>query len=178
MSVARLAPERWARLALTLLLAVYTVACLRAPDEFRLLDNVDLAVHETGHLVFAPLGELLAVLGGTLLQLLVPLAFVAEFARRGDLHAATVPLWWTGQSFWNVARYAADARAQELPLVGGGEHDWFYLLERWDLLAQDVAIGAGLRLTGTALALLALLAGLAFFPGGSRPREAMAESIA
>ena len=34
------------------------------------LRAVDLAIHETGHLVFAPFGEIITALGGTLFQLL------------------------------------------------------------------------------------------------------------
>ena len=58
------------------------------------------------------------VLGGTLFQLIVPLTFAGYFAMKHDWHAATVPLWWTGQNCWNIARYISDARAQDLPLVG------------------------------------------------------------
>lgn len=31
---------------------------------------------------------------------------------------------WLGENLLNIARYLGDARAQVLPLVGGGEHDW------------------------------------------------------
>jgi hypothetical protein len=44
--------------------------------------------------------------------------------RQGDRHGATVPLWWLGQNCWNISVYIKDPRAQELPLVGGGEHDY------------------------------------------------------
>ncbi len=91
---------------------------------------------------------MLAALGGTILQLLLPLAFVAYFWHRADRHAASVALWWVGQNCWNVARYIADARAQELPLVGGGEHDWAFLLAEWGALARDQAIARDVRFIG------------------------------
>jgi hypothetical protein len=31
----------------------------------------------------------------------------------------------------------ADARAQVLPLVGGGEHDWEAIFLRWEVLSSD-----------------------------------------
>ena len=65
------------RQALVLVLAAYGFVCLRDPAEYRLLDAVDLPIHETGHLVFAPFGEFLQFLGGSLFQVLFPLAFVA-----------------------------------------------------------------------------------------------------
>lgn len=148
--------DRTGRLLLVLLLGAYGVACLRAPGDFGLLDGVDLAVHETGHLVFAPLGETIGVLGGTLFQLLVPATFVGYFLARRQRFAAAVCLWWVAQSCWNVSVYVADARAMELPLVGGGEHDWNYLLSIWGLLPRDTVIAARVHLAGVLLFLCSL----------------------
>ena len=75
--------------------------------------------------------------GGTLFQLIMPAIFVGYFLRRKDSHSASVALWWVAQNFWNISVYAADARAQELPLVGGGEHDWAYLLGELHWLQYD-----------------------------------------
>ena len=33
----------------------------------------------------------------------------------------------------------------ELPLVGGGNHDWNTILSRWGLLRHDVQIAAGIK---------------------------------
>jgi hypothetical protein len=125
------------RLGLGLCLAIYGVSCLLHPERLGLLDAVDLPIHETGHLVFSPLGEFLQFLGGTLLQLAFPLAFVGYFLHRRDRYAAHVVLFWVAQNLWNISVYLADARARRLPLVGGGEHDWAYLLGRLGLLQQD-----------------------------------------
>jgi hypothetical protein len=132
--------SRAGRFALTGLLALYGVRLLLHPDAGSLMDSVDLPIHETGHLVFAPFGEFMQFLGGTLFQLIMPAAFAVYFARRGDRHAASVALWWVGQSFWNISVYVADARTENLPLVGGGEHDWAYLLGRLGWLKFDHVI--------------------------------------
>ena len=153
-----MAEWRW-RLALTGVLAVYGWICLRSPDIFRWLDGLDLAIHEAGHLVFAFGGETLTFLGGTLMQLLVPVVFLVAFWRQGDRHGATVPLWWLGQNCWNIARYVRDARAQELPLVGGGEHDWAFLLDHWGVLERDQAIGRMVYLAGMLCYLAAVVGG-------------------
>ena len=150
----------WPRLALTLGLAVYGWFLATHPGYFGFVDNIDLAVHETGHLVFAPFGEFMNVLGGTLLQLILPLTFAGYFARKGDWHAATVPLWWTGQNCWNIARYISDARAQDLSLVGGGEHDWLWILDELDLLHRDLAIGRAVHGVGILLYLVSVIAGV------------------
>jgi hypothetical protein len=150
--------RRW-RIALTVGLAIYGWICLRTPDTYRWLDSLDLAIHETGHLVFSFAGEFLTILGGTLFQLLVPAAFVVALWRRGDRHGATVPLWWLGQNCWNISVYIKDARAQELSLVGGGEHDWAMLLGELDWLNRDQAIGGGVFLLGFVLYVVAIVAG-------------------
>jgi hypothetical protein len=69
-----------------------------------------------------------------------PLVFVGYFLRRRDRYAAYMVLIWVAQNLWNVSVYVADARARRLPLVGGGEHDWAYLLGRLGLLEQDLTI--------------------------------------
>jgi hypothetical protein len=150
--------KRW-RLGLTAVLAVYGWICLQSPGQYRWLDSLDLAIHEAGHLVFAFDGETLAILGGTLMQLLVPAAFVVALWRQGDRHGATIPLWWLGQNCWNVSVYIRDARSQVLPLVGGGEHDWAFLLGEWGLLQRDQAVGGAVYLCGVLVYLTAIVGG-------------------
>ena len=124
------------------------------------LDDVNLAIHEAGHLVFAPFGEWPGVAGGTLFQLLVPLVFAGYFLAKGDRFAATVPLWWAGQNLFNIARYVSDARAQELPLVGGGEHDWAWMLGELDVLHRDVVIGRAVHGAGIVVTMAAVVLGI------------------
>ena len=161
-----------ARLALTIVLALYGIPSLLHPETGRLLDSVDLAIHETGHLVFAPFGEVIGSLGGTLFQLIVPASFVWYFWRRGDRHAATVPLWWVAQNLWNISVYVRDARTQELPLVGGGEHDWAYLLGRFGWLAHDRGISQAIHALGALTYLLAIATGLLAAMRAASPESA------
>lgn len=142
------------------LLALYGIAILRDPG-FTLVDNINLPIHETGHIVFSPFGELITALGGTLFQLIVPAVFLGYFLRRKDQFAASVALWWIAENCWNIAVYVADAQAQELPLVGGGEHDWAFILAELDVLQQDARIAAMVRFAGTLLFVVAILWGYA-----------------
>lgn len=132
------------------------------PESGRILDAVDLAIHETGHLLFAPFGEFMGFLGGTLFQLALPVAFVVYFWRRADRHAASVALWWVAQNCWNVSVYVADARAQALPLVGGGEHDWAYMLGRLGWLQYDQSLALDIRLLGAAIYVYAVVTGFRY----------------
>ena len=165
--------ERRARLGLTILLAIYGLRLLAHPGSGSLMDAVDLPIHETGHLVFAAFGEFMQFAGGTLFQLMMPAAFVVYFARRGDPHAASVALWWVAQNLWNISVYVRDARAQVLPLVGGGEHDWAYLLGRLGLLRSDQGIGRAVWFVGVVLFIVATAIGIA--TANERP-QAMEET--
>jgi hypothetical protein len=140
-------------------LAIYGWRCLRAPGDYGWLDSLDLAIHEAGHLIFGFGGETLGLLGGTLLQLIAPAAFAIALWRSGDRHGATVPFWWLGQNCWNISVYIRDARTQELPLVGGGEHDWALLLERMGWLESDQALGRAVFGAGVLIYVIAIVAG-------------------
>ena len=161
------------RLAALVPLALYAVARLRTPDWWDPLDDLNLAVHEAGHLVFAPFGDQLAALGGSLLQLLVPIAFVAYFARSRQRWAAAVTLAWVAVNCLNVGRYAADARAQRLPLLGGENviHDWWFVLVNWDLLHWDQGIGRAFHAMGALLFILALTCGVMLVRDGEATPE-------
>jgi len=152
-------PRQLTRAITALGLGVYGFVRLRNPQHWDLLDDVNLAIHEAGHVFFQPLGDTLVVLGGSLLQVIVPLAFVVYFLRQRETFSASVVGAWLGASLGNVALYIADARAQELPLLGGENviHDWWYLLTEWDLLPQDHAIAGWVRLAGAVAFVLAVV---------------------
>ena len=163
---------RWVRIATIVALVAYGFLLLRDTDEPGILHNIDLPIHETGHLVFMPFGETMHILGGSLFQILFPAIFVGYFvAVRRDRFAAAVCLVWVAQNFFDVAIYVADARAQELPLVGGGEHDWFNLLDGWNVLEKDTLYAARLRAVGVMLLLAAAWIGIT--NAGSTPDEGL-----
>lgn len=125
------------------------VALVAEPGWIPLLDGVNLLFHEAGHPLFGLFHwETLTVLGGTLMQLLVPLLVLGSFWFRRQAHGVAAAGIWAFENLLNIARYVADAREQVLPLVGGGEHDWTTLLGQWGLLAQDNLIGRWLRVVG------------------------------
>jgi len=167
-------PVRTAALAgITLGFLLLAVLAVRSDQGWiPLLDGVNLVFHEAGHPLFGLLGwEVLTILGGTLMQLLVPLLACGAFWLRRDAVGATATGIWAFENLLNIARYVADARAQVLPLVGGGEHDWAELLGRWGLLAQDTSIAQIIRAFGW-LGMLACWAWLAWRWHRSQPRQA------
>jgi hypothetical protein len=80
--------------------------------------------------------------GGTPGQLAIPAGIAASFWARREAGGFAVTGFWYFENFLNIARYMADARAQVLPLVGGGEHDWTTVFSRWGVLSSDTAIAA------------------------------------
>ena len=114
-----------------------------------LLDSINLVFHEAGHPLFGMFGsDTLQFLGGTLMQVLVPLMVGASFWLKRQPLGTAIAGFWVGENALNIARYMADARTQLLPLVGGGEHDWGTLFARWGCLSRDTAIAGGVRAAG------------------------------
>jgi hypothetical protein len=85
-----------ARAVFVVAVAVYALARLSKPDWWDLLDDVTLAVHEAGHLVFAPFGETMGILGGSLFQAIVPAAFVVYFFWHRQRYAGAITMSWVG----------------------------------------------------------------------------------
>jgi len=134
--------------ALAAVAALFLVELTSEEGWVPILDSLNLVFHEAGHPMFAVFGETIGFLGGTLMQLLVPLLVLGACWHKRHTVAMGLAGIWFFQNFLNIARYMADARTQELPLVGGGEHDWATLFGGWDLLGQDTAIAAAVRFLG------------------------------
>ena len=155
--------QSYASLALGGLLAWLAFTAFRNEYGYiPLLSDIDLAIHEFGHMLFMPfgiqfLGNTMMILGGSLTQVAFPLIFFGYFLRkhddapRRDVFAAMVCLWWSGINLLSVAIYCADSRAGQLMLIDGSTgqesdgHDWNNLLTRWGLLQHDIGIARGMR---------------------------------
>ena len=125
------------------------------------LHHVNLVFHEAGHVLFRPFGDFMTVLGGSLLQLIVPLVVsIAFLVKNRDPFGASVGVWWLGQSFKDLAPYIYDASRLVMPLLGGvtgadvpGYHDWNTMLRRLDILSYDHLIAKYANRAGTILML-------------------------
>jgi hypothetical protein len=126
-----------------------------------ILDSANLAFHEAGHMGYGVFGETMALYGGILGQLSFPLIVMIVFFWRRQAHGVAVGGVWFAQNLFNIARYMADARARELPLVGGGEHDFEHIFLRWGVLRRDLEIADHTRTLGW-IGLIAALAWLAW----------------
>lgn len=135
---------------------------------------LDLGIHELGHMLFEPFGEFMHIAGGCLFQCLFPLLWMIGFLQKRWYFAASMCWCWLGLNLFDVAAYAADARARLLPLTTGlaglGDqgsdeaydkaHDWYQLLSRTHHLNWDLAIGHMLRVAATMSTFIGLTMGV------------------
>jgi len=185
--------QRYARLALAALLAWLAFGAFHGESGYvPLLGDIDLAIHEFGHMLFMPfgipfLGRTMVILGGSLTQVAFPLLFVGYFlrkrqnGRRRDVFAAMVCLWWSAINLLDVAIYCADSRAGELMLLDGltgkesDGHDWYNLLNGWGLLEHDTAIARGMRVVAALTCVASIV--VAVWTELQRPREQTGASL-
>ncbi len=125
-----------------------------------MLDNFLLIVHEAGHTFFSVFGvRTITILGGSLFEVLLPVVIFAFFWVNKKKIGIQLSLYLVGFAFLQVAFYAADGGARQLPLIGGlskESHDWYNLLSGWGMLERDLTIGVLLTITGGLCYLAAL----------------------
>jgi hypothetical protein len=126
----------WLRLVAFGLMIWYLLPIALAPFEPSIIGTFNLVVHEAGHWIFAIFGQFVGMLGGSLMQIAVPMVFAWSFWRHQQPVGLGFCFLWFGQSMTEVAHYAGDAIAMQLPLLGGEAvtHDWNWLFSRLGIL--------------------------------------------
>lgn len=154
---------RIGRALLLLALARWTLVFLASPLRqdvigASFLHTISIPFHEAGHILFAPFGELMTALGGSLMQVLVPLLCGTAFLTTSpDAFGAAVMGWWAGENLLDVALYINDARALQLVLLGGQTgaevegHDWERILQLTGALPRDHQIAHAVQVAGALL---------------------------
>jgi len=152
------------KLTVAAIASLYFLWCAYNPDQWHLIDGVNLVIHEAGHLFFRPLGEFMMIAGGSLFQVIMPSLFVGYFCYQRQFYSAALVLFWVGESILNVSVYAGDSVALQLPLLGGENsiHDWNYMLSEMNLLAKTAAIAGAIRLLGTLAIVVACIGSYKF----------------
>jgi hypothetical protein len=158
----------WTRLALVAGLAIWTVQFARTPLSDDVMSSFlhlpDLVFHEAGHIIFSPFGRFMTVLGGSLLQVLVPVIAAVAFLKQHEQFGAAICAWWAGQNFIDLAPYIADARRLRITLLGGRTgaevdgHDWEYILTQLGMLHLDGRLG----MAAYGLGMILMVGSLAF----------------
>lgn len=156
------------KLIFAVLLSLYFLWIAYDPMQGSFLDNVDLPIHETGHLLFRVPGEFMMIAGGSLFQVIFPVVFVGYFLWQKSYYSAAIVLLWVGQSILNVWVYASDAVVMQLVLTSGftgtegSFHDWNYLLNATGLINSTKAVAGVIRFIGTVTIIAAVASAIGF----------------
>ena len=157
----------WVRAPVLLILLWILSGYVGDSNHSSIFDGVNLAFHEMGHAAFFWLGDrILTVAGGTIFQIGIPIAAGAYLLfKQHDPFGAAVCVFWLGTAMFGAGIYAADARAQVLPLVSPfgpvdvDSHDWTVMLLKYGMLSRDQEIGGALRNGGITAMVLSLAVG-------------------
>jgi hypothetical protein len=154
------------RLAVLIAVAIWTISLVTIPmddvgDSF--LHNINLPFHEAGHIIFSPFGRFMTILGGSLMQVLVPaVCALAVYFQNSDPFGAALCVWWMGENLLDLAPYINDARALNLMLLGGPAnavegHDWEAILTSLGWLHLDHTLANGAHFIGAVIMAAALV---------------------
>ncbi len=149
---------------LIILVSFFTYQLLSSPTPFIFIDNLNLLIHEAGHLIFFFFGQFIDVLAGSVFQILIPCLFFFYFFKRKEYFSLSFVLFWIADNIINVSVYMKDAVPMSLPLLGGDNvfHDWNYLFTVMHLLPISFFIGQGFYILGILLLLTSII-GMIFF---------------
>ena len=92
------------------------------------IDTIDLFIHEGGHGIFKLFGQFIYFLGGSLMQVILPVTAIVVLLRTSGPRTLLATLFWLGQNLIDVAVYIDDAPKQQLTLISRyAMHDWRWL---------------------------------------------------
>ena len=109
-----------------------------------IIDITSLIIHEGGHTLFGFFGwRFLAILGGSLLETLIPFLLFLTAWNKKQITLAQFSLFWTGFTWLEAAAYCYDAYDTKMPLIGGlgrEAHDFMNMLSDLNILDKHEII--------------------------------------
>lgn len=141
-----------------LLIAVWGWFALVKGDQTPVFVYLNVAVHEVGHVLFRPFGELTMLIMGSGFEVLFPFSVGAYFLlRRRDLVSTAVAWAWAASALASAATYIGDADDGQLTLLGAtgpdAAGDWERILgvEFFDKVYLADRIAGSVRIVGFVL---------------------------
>lgn len=150
------------KIIILIIVSMYFFKIIKSPMDWHFIDNVNLIFHEAGHIIFSPFGEFVKILGGSIMQILIPLIIFIYFHINNQRFSASIILFWFSQSIINVSIYAKDAIFMDLPLIGGENviHDWNYIFSNLNILEYSSKVSYYITLIAIIFYILAIIYGL------------------
>jgi hypothetical protein len=146
-----------------LLIAVWGWFAVVKGDQTPVFVYLNIAVHEVGHVLFRPFGELTMLIMGSGFEVLFPFAVGAYFLlRKRDLVSTAVAWGWGASALASAATYIGDADDGRLALLGAtgpdAAGDWERILgvEFFDKVFLADRIAGAVRTAGLVLWAVAL----------------------
>ncbi len=127
---------KYSKLIFSFIISFYFLYRIKLFSEWSFLDGIDLIFHEAGHTILFFTGDLIQAMGGSIVQILIPLIVAVYFFLKSQFASSSIILMWVGQSFLNVSVYVKDSIDMSLPLLGGDGvgHDWNFILTKLGVL--------------------------------------------
>jgi hypothetical protein len=125
---------------LSYLLSFAAIYFLLNRGTYTFLDLIDLFIHEPGHLIFGLFGDFIQFLGGTLMQIILPLSVGLALFLKGQRYLSQIFFFWLGHNFINISVYVDDANKMKLRIIGGA-HDWNWILNKLNIVEYAEEIG-------------------------------------
>lgn len=147
-----------------IILGFYFVRCVYLDSAWHFIDNVNLIFHEAGHPVFSIFGSFIGALGGSIMQIFIPLILVIYFTNRKQPYSATIVSMWLAQSIVNVSVYMSDAIKMRLPLLGGDSsmHDWNYIFSTIHVLSMSEGIAYITKCVGLIILFFSIIMAISY----------------
>lgn len=154
----------WPKIILVIIITLYMIFYLNSMTDWHFINGINLIFHEAGHVIFVFFGRFVQTLGGTLMQLLVPIVCSLYFYKNNDNFSASLLLFWLSQNFFDISIYAGDAVKLEIELLGGDSvyHDWNYLLSSLNILNYTGEVASILYFIGIIILVFAIIFSLKF----------------
>jgi len=139
----------------TILISIFAINKIINPDFWGTpLSDFILGTHEAGHLLFSYFGRFITILGGSLLEIILPVSCVIYFCLKRRYYDAGFCLVWLAYCLFEIGTYMADAQKLVLPLLTDGfsaktaSHDWLNLFSMMGILDMSLAIANFVRICG------------------------------
>lgn len=150
--------KKFGQILLFILLCYWSYVLFFNNSSWILTDYVNLMFHEAGHFIFMFFGEFISFLGGTILQISIPIGIFVYFFLKQQYFSSLFVLFWIGDNLINIGNYMKDAIPMSLPLlIEGSTHDWNWIFSQLHLLPLSYFIGSFVCFIGFGCLLVSLI---------------------